>query len=592
MLKFNPHDRFKTKLVQNSRSGNFMDTDRQDIDIKKTNKDNRVFEQDDVKKKIKISKLEDLFKKRMIDKLSKEESLELLKGLINKYHDKELENQPGHVRQVWEDGEITLQKSGSLLWQRSLHQMEPGLKKSRFNMPIHSHEDHSYANIKNEKVARLIRSIMAEAFDETDDSYYRIDNKLQENKMKKNKIREETQLKPERSTERPEEEEISSLDAEMFENIKRDLIRLNSVVSKTLEDVRDNKGQHYDEYILKLKRIFEPLVVTMQKLPDHKDELGKEEPDKQDKSLEVPEQPEQPESPEDYAKKSVGSLGGTELDKEIEKQKNRPNAPEESPEDAKRDLRKNKLAEQYKGHINCSKCGGPVEETEENMGIAIPDRKTGKPAYFVCKHCAIKQVGQAKYNQIAALLIQKAKRKTAMEPKPYGFDETKTQTYVDKVALKTRTGRIVWVKRAQAPKYIAKKGYSIASGVVPRSKRKKSSKPHKTLKKAKFDEGGSGGLYTGSGTHLVMPQDKQEMIEGGQDSKRYIMRGPNNKTYAVRKEKCQKYLDKGFTLEKDNVTKMPKNLTVNETRLSKIVKEELSRVVEEITKKELKALKK
>ena len=30
------------------------------------------------------------------------------------------------VYQVWEDGEITLQKGGSLLWQRNLHCIEPG----------------------------------------------------------------------------------------------------------------------------------------------------------------------------------------------------------------------------------------------------------------------------------------------------------------------------------------------------------------------------------------------------------------------------------------------------------------------------------
>lgn len=41
-------------------------------------------------------------------------------------HNPELAKQPGHVYQVWEDGEITLQKCGDLLWQRSLHSIYPG----------------------------------------------------------------------------------------------------------------------------------------------------------------------------------------------------------------------------------------------------------------------------------------------------------------------------------------------------------------------------------------------------------------------------------------------------------------------------------
>jgi hypothetical protein len=32
------------------------------------------------------------------------------------------------VYQVWEDGKLTLQKGGSLLWQRNLHCIQPGVE--------------------------------------------------------------------------------------------------------------------------------------------------------------------------------------------------------------------------------------------------------------------------------------------------------------------------------------------------------------------------------------------------------------------------------------------------------------------------------
>lgn len=46
--------------------------------------------------------------------------------LVAKAHDPTLAEQAGHVYQVWEDGEITLQKCGPLLWQRNLHMIERG----------------------------------------------------------------------------------------------------------------------------------------------------------------------------------------------------------------------------------------------------------------------------------------------------------------------------------------------------------------------------------------------------------------------------------------------------------------------------------
>lgn len=55
-----------------------------------------------------------------------------LRALIERVNEagKSKADEEGMVYQVWEDGEITLQKSGSLLWQRSLHCLSPGLPSS------------------------------------------------------------------------------------------------------------------------------------------------------------------------------------------------------------------------------------------------------------------------------------------------------------------------------------------------------------------------------------------------------------------------------------------------------------------------------
>lgn len=50
-----------------------------------------------------------------------EQQIEQVKALIAEHSNDELSKEEGMVYQVWEDGEITLQKSGSLLWQRNLH---------------------------------------------------------------------------------------------------------------------------------------------------------------------------------------------------------------------------------------------------------------------------------------------------------------------------------------------------------------------------------------------------------------------------------------------------------------------------------------
>ena len=87
-------------------------------------------------------------------------SFDELKEFIAFYHEPELGSQEGMVFQIWEDGEITLQKSGSLLWQRNLHLVSPGLMNlPKEIMPV-VEEKHGYAFIKSETVGKIIRKEM------------------------------------------------------------------------------------------------------------------------------------------------------------------------------------------------------------------------------------------------------------------------------------------------------------------------------------------------------------------------------------------------------------------------------------------------
>lgn len=60
----------------------------------------------------------------------------VLLELLLKSHNPELAAKSGMVYQIWQDGEITLQKSGELLWKRNLHCLWPGttFKDDRFNL--------------------------------------------------------------------------------------------------------------------------------------------------------------------------------------------------------------------------------------------------------------------------------------------------------------------------------------------------------------------------------------------------------------------------------------------------------------------------
>jgi hypothetical protein len=55
------------------------------------------------------------------------DDLAFLQDQINVHSKPELAKPEGHVTQVWYDGEITSQKAGELLWQRSLHSREQGI---------------------------------------------------------------------------------------------------------------------------------------------------------------------------------------------------------------------------------------------------------------------------------------------------------------------------------------------------------------------------------------------------------------------------------------------------------------------------------
>lgn len=74
--------------------------------------------------------------------------------LARKYDNPALAKESGHVYQLWQDGEITLQKSGDLLWQRNLHTMvsASGRLKKNYEFPhklgnnsyIFCTDDHAY----------------------------------------------------------------------------------------------------------------------------------------------------------------------------------------------------------------------------------------------------------------------------------------------------------------------------------------------------------------------------------------------------------------------------------------------------------------
>ena len=89
---------------------------------------------------------------------------EEIEEYVKKVDDPDLATQPGMVHQVWEDGEITCQKCGDLLWQRLLHSFKCGHPVNRIKMP-HNYNKYSYAFVtseESEKISEMIFNMEVE----------------------------------------------------------------------------------------------------------------------------------------------------------------------------------------------------------------------------------------------------------------------------------------------------------------------------------------------------------------------------------------------------------------------------------------------
>lgn len=77
----------------------------------------------------------------------------------------QVKDKPGMARQIWEDGELTLQKSGDLLWLRTLHCIEPAFCKP---VPIdcfpeeNREKEHAYLWIESKAQGEAIQQKLAE----------------------------------------------------------------------------------------------------------------------------------------------------------------------------------------------------------------------------------------------------------------------------------------------------------------------------------------------------------------------------------------------------------------------------------------------
>lgn len=94
-------------------------------------------------------------------------TLQELRQLMITYNSPEVSKLPGMVYQVWEDGEITLQKSGDLLWMRTLHCMNSGFKHCLplDIMPVVD-GTHGYIWCENKQDAEFIRGEINRYFHE------------------------------------------------------------------------------------------------------------------------------------------------------------------------------------------------------------------------------------------------------------------------------------------------------------------------------------------------------------------------------------------------------------------------------------------
>jgi len=88
-----------------------------------------------------------------------------IQELIKLHSNDQLSQEPGMVYQVWEDGEVTLQKSGDILWQRSLHCIKPGMSESinPNNFPHQTERGNGYI-FTTEEGTKIIRAAIAELY--------------------------------------------------------------------------------------------------------------------------------------------------------------------------------------------------------------------------------------------------------------------------------------------------------------------------------------------------------------------------------------------------------------------------------------------
>jgi len=86
---------------------------------------------------------------------------ELLAKVLS-FDEPELQSEPGMVAQVWEDGELTLQKSGELLWCRSLHMIEPGRSGVRLEGMRSLYNGYGFVTVRELEKARELAKLIRE----------------------------------------------------------------------------------------------------------------------------------------------------------------------------------------------------------------------------------------------------------------------------------------------------------------------------------------------------------------------------------------------------------------------------------------------
>ncbi len=89
------------------------------------------------------------------------ENYEDLITFIRGCHNPVLARKSGDVLQIWEDGEITSQKSGELLWMRGMRSLLGGILNLRLPMPVSFRDgSHFYAYVSDEDAVSIARAIV------------------------------------------------------------------------------------------------------------------------------------------------------------------------------------------------------------------------------------------------------------------------------------------------------------------------------------------------------------------------------------------------------------------------------------------------